>query len=187
MMELGRSAFESADVSSARCVRSDSISHRSWRKGVLRVRLPAQALFGRGIMARSTVTLFGLVLLAMPLAGCGMTSGSAPQPQVAAVPPPSTSNSPILDSLDPADRGQAEQARSTALDGKAKVSIDWKSASNPLTHGSVVAGPVADQNGMQCRPYSQTVYLNGVPSISRMTACRQPNGSWSNVAPAANS
>lgn len=139
-------------------------------------------------MAKSTVTLFGLVLLALPLAGCGMTSGSEPQPQVATVAPPPTSNSPILDALDPADRAQAEQARATALNGKAKVSVDWKSPTNPLTHGTVVAGPLTDQNGTQCRQYSQTVYLNGVPSISRLTACHQPDGSWANAAavPAAN-
>ncbi|CAM5770017.1 hypothetical protein LMIY3S_03031 [Labrys miyagiensis] len=138
-------------------------------------------------MTKSIVKLLGLVLLGMPLAGCGMTSGSAPQPQIAAVAPPPTSNSPILDALDPADRTQAEQARASALNGKAKVSVDWKSGTNPLTHGTVVAGPLTDQGGTQCRQYSQTVYLNGVPSISRMTACHQPDGSWANVAPAANS
>jgi surface antigen len=138
-------------------------------------------------MTKSSVALFGLVVLAMPLASCGSDSGSAPQPQIAVVAPPPSSNSPILESLDPTDRAQAEQARATALNGKAKVSIDWKSASNPLTHGTVVAGPLIDQNGTQCRQYSQTVYVNGVPSISRLTACHQPDGSWANAAPAANS
>ena len=138
-------------------------------------------------MTKSIIKLFGLVLLVAPLAGCGSLSGSNPQPQVAAVAPPPTSNSPILASLDPADRARAEQARATALGGKAKVSVDWKSDTNPLTHGTVVAGPLTDQNGTQCRQYSQTVYLNGVPSVSRLTACHQPDGSWANAAPAANS
>lgn len=131
-------------------------------------------------MTKSIVKLFGLVLVAVPLAGCGLTSSST-QPNVAAAPPtPALSNSPILESLDPADRTRAEQARRAALDGKAKVSVDWKSDANPTTHGSAVAGPLLNQNGAQCRQYSQTVYKDGVPSVARSTACRQPDGGWVN-------
>lgn len=131
-------------------------------------------------MTKSIVKLFGLALVALPLAGCGLT-GSTTQPTIAAAPPtPAASNSPILDSLDPADRARAEQARRTALDGKAKISVDWKSDSNASTHGSAVAGPLQNQGAAQCRQYSQTVYKEGVPSVARSTACRQPDGGWVN-------
>lgn len=131
-------------------------------------------------MTKSFIKLFGLVLMAAPLASCGMTGSSNPQPAVAAAPTLTPSNSPILESLDPADRMRAEEARKTALDGKAKVSVDWKSDSNAQTHGSVVAGPLTDQGGTQCRQYSQTVYKDGVPSVARSTACHQPDGNWVN-------
>lgn len=132
-------------------------------------------------MPKSIVKLCGLVLVALPLAGCGLT-GSTAQPNVttAVTMAPAVSNSPILEGLDPADRARAEQARRTALDGKAKVSVDWKSDSNATTHGSVVAGPLQNQGAGQCRQYSQTVYKDGVPSVARSTACRQPDGGWVN-------
>jgi surface antigen len=129
-------------------------------------------------MTKSSM-LFGLVLLAVPLASCA-TDSAAVAPVTPAA--PLASNSPILSGLEPADRSRAEQARATALDGKAGQNVTWTSDANPQTHGTVVAGPLSSQNGTQCRPYTQTVYVNSVPSTARETACHQPNGSWSNAA-----
>jgi surface antigen len=128
-------------------------------------------------MTKSTMPLIGLVLLAVPLAGCA-TSSNAVAPAVPA--PPAISNSPILSGLNQADRLRAEQARSSALDGKAGQNVTWTSDTDPQTHGTVVAGPLSNQNGTQCRPYTQTVYLNSVPSTARETACHKPDGSWGN-------
>jgi len=131
-------------------------------------------------MTRSTKPLIALLLLALPLGGCATSSiglGSS-----AAVPPPAPaiSNSPILESLNANDRARAEQARQAALDGKAGKTVDWKSDQDAQTYGAVVAGPLTQQNGQQCRQYSLTVYNAGVPSNARATACHQANGSWTN-------
>ncbi|MDQ0394542.1 hypothetical protein [Labrys monachus] len=121
--------------------------------------------------------LIGLVLLALPLAGC-QTSSGAVTPALATG--PVLSDSPILAGLDHSDRVRAEQARLSALDGKAGQSVNWTSDESAQRHGAVVAGPLSNQNGMPCRPYTQTVYVEGVPSVARATACRQADGSWRN-------
>jgi len=128
-------------------------------------------------MTKSSMPLIGLVLLALPIAGCE-TSGGGVAPAVATG--PVFSNSPILAGLDPSDRAQAEQARRTALDGKAGQNVTWRSGESAQRHGAVVAGPLSNQGGMPCRPYTQTVYVDGVPSVARATACRQPDGNWTN-------
>ena len=51
---------------------------------------------------------------------------------------------------------------------------------NPQTgvYGTVTPGPVAVVNNRTCRPYTNTVYIDGQPQVARGTACRNPDGSW---------
>ena len=36
-------------------------------------------------------------------------------------------------------------------------------------------------NGLQCRPYTHTIYINGQPQVARGNACRNPDGTWTAV------
>lgn len=55
--------------------------------------------------------------------------------------------------------------------------------SNPQTgvYGQVVTGAPIVVNNSQCRPYSSTIYIDGRPEVSRGTACRNPDGTWTPV------
>jgi surface antigen len=80
--------------------------------------------------------------------------------------------------MDEEDRQYAYDAQMSALDrGRAGAPTGWR---NPHSgrHGSIVPGPAYNENGMRCRSYTHTVYLDGQPEISRGTACRTPDGSW---------
>ena len=45
-------------------------------------------------------------------------------------------------------------------------------------YGEVAPGPVAYVNNRTCRPYTNTVYIDGQPQVARGTACRNMDGSW---------
>ncbi len=51
---------------------------------------------------------------------------------------------------------------------------------NPQTgvYGTVAPGPAIYSNNRYCRPYTNTVYIDGQPQVARGTACRNPDGSW---------
>ncbi len=51
---------------------------------------------------------------------------------------------------------------------------------NPQTgvYGTVNPGPANYVNNRMCRPYTNTVYIDGQPQVARGTACRNPDGSW---------
>jgi len=48
-------------------------------------------------------------------------------------------------------------------------------------YGSVVPGPAYQSNGLQCRPYTHTIYIDGRPEVARGNACRNPDGTWTAV------
>ena len=48
-------------------------------------------------------------------------------------------------------------------------------------YGSVVPGSAYEANGMNCRPYTHTIYIDGRPQTTRGTACRNPDGTWQPV------
>ena len=43
------------------------------------------------------------------------------------------------------------------------------------------AGWYEDDRGNDCREFSQTIYIDGRPQAMRGTACRNPDGTWTNV------
>ena len=130
----------------------------------------------RTISSRPALILIGL---ALPLAACG-TAGSPDVSQpAAAFPSVSSSGGPILSGLDAGDRQKADAARQEALErAAAGTAVTWKSAESTGRYGSVVAGPTFIQAGQNCRQFTQTIYIEGVPQTARSSACRQPDGNW---------
>jgi surface antigen len=83
--------------------------------------------------------------------------------------------------LDDSDRRLAYQAQIDALDHSSPgAPVGWR---NPTTgrHGNIVAGPVYDLKGAQCRGYSHTVAVGDQLETVRKTACRNADGSWTAV------
>jgi surface antigen len=112
------------------------------------------------------------------LAGCA-TDAPAPKPVAAIAPSALDTSDPALTGLDAADRQIAATAERQALEaGGSGKPVEWRSSTNAGRFGSAVAGPVVVQNGLNCRPVTQTVYIDGVPQTGRSTLCRQPDGAW---------
>ena len=51
----------------------------------------------------------------------------------------------------------------------------------PGRYGSIVPGPAYESNGMNCRQFTHTIYIDGKPQTARGTACRDPDGTWQPV------
>lgn len=71
--------------------------------------------------------------------------------------------------------GQAtQQTLETSPSGSATA---WR---NPDTGraGSVVAGPAYEKEGAPCRPFEQTLAIDGGLERATGVACRQPDGTW---------
>jgi len=80
--------------------------------------------------------------------------------------------------LGPADRSRALQAEYKALEySPAGKPVDW---ADPDTgaHGEVSAAQPYQVGSQNCRQYTHTVFVNGVPQSARGTACRNQDGSW---------
>ena len=54
---------------------------------------------------------------------------------------------------------------------------------NPASgrYGSIVPGPAYQSNGMNCRQFTHTIYIDAKPQTARSTACRNPEGTWQPV------
>ena len=84
-------------------------------------------------------------------------------------------------SMDKQDRLLAQQAELSALErGRSGERTHWKNPDNGR-YGEVV--PLAPyKRGLQdCRDYTHTIYIDGRPQAMRGTACRNPDGTWTNV------
>jgi surface antigen len=80
--------------------------------------------------------------------------------------------------LDDDDRQQAYAAQMQALEaGQAGAPVAWRN-NDSGRYGSVVPGPYYVSNGLRCRQYTHTIYIEGRPQIARGTACRNPDGTW---------
>ena len=83
--------------------------------------------------------------------------------------------------MDDDDKRRAYAAQMQALEGgKSGVAVAWKNPDSGR-YGSVVPGPAYESNGLQCRPYIHTIYINGQPQVARGNACRNPDGTWTAV------
>ena len=83
--------------------------------------------------------------------------------------------------MDDDDKRRAYAAQMQALEsGKSDVAVAWKNPDSGR-YGSVVPGPAYQSNGLQCRPYTHTIYIDGRPQVARGNACRNPDGTWTAV------
>ena len=83
--------------------------------------------------------------------------------------------------MDDDDKRRAYAAQMQALEGgKSGVAVAWKNPDSGR-YGSVVPGPAYQSNGLQCRPYTHTIYIDGQPQVARGNACRNPDGTWTAV------
>ena len=84
-------------------------------------------------------------------------------------------------SMDEQDRRLAYQAQMQALEsGRSGAAVPWRNPDSGR-YGSVVPGPAYQSNGLQCRPYTHTIYIDGTPQVARGNACRNPDGTWTAV------
>jgi surface antigen len=80
--------------------------------------------------------------------------------------------------LDNEDKSRAYAAQMRALEtGPSGAPVAWR---NPDSghYGNVVPGPAYQVNGLPCRHYTHTVYIDGKPQIARGTACRDTDSTW---------
>ncbi len=57
----------------------------------------------------------------------------------------------------------------------------WRNPDNGR-YGDVVPGRPYKRSNVDCRDYTHTVYIDGRPRTMRGTACRNPDGTWRNMA-----
>jgi surface antigen len=83
--------------------------------------------------------------------------------------------------LDDEDRRRAYAAQMQALEtGPSGAPVAWRNPDSGR-YGNVVPGPAYEANGVPCREYTHTVYIDGKPRTERGTACRNSDGTWTIV------
>jgi surface antigen len=84
-------------------------------------------------------------------------------------------------SMDDEDKRRAYAAQVQALEsGRSGAAVAWKNPDSGR-YGRIVPGAAYQSNGLQCRPYTHTIYIDGRPEVSRGSACRNPDGTWTAV------
>jgi surface antigen len=84
-------------------------------------------------------------------------------------------------SLDARDRELARQAEFDAWErGPSGRPVRWRNPDNGR-HGEVIPDAPYKRSGNDCRDYTHRVYIDGRPQAMRGTACRNPDGTWTNV------
>jgi surface antigen len=111
--------------------------------------------------------------------GAPTTTASTGRP-TAGAPAGGVLGGPIGASLDERDRQRAYAAEMQALEhGEPGEPTGWRGDAG--RYGTIVPGAPYERGGTRCRDYSHSVYIDGRPQIARLTACRNPDGSWSPV------
>ena len=83
--------------------------------------------------------------------------------------------------MDDEDKQRAYAAQVEALErGRSGAAVAWRNPDSGR-HGSVVPGPAYQSEGLQCRQYTHTIYIDGRPQVARGSACRNPDGTWTAV------
>ena len=83
--------------------------------------------------------------------------------------------------LDDEDKRRAYAAQMQALEASPSgTPVAWR---NPDSghYGTVVPGPAYQASGANCRSYTDTIYIDGVPQTERGAACRNPDGTWTTI------
>ncbi|MBV2142658.1 hypothetical protein KUG47_03980 [Falsochrobactrum sp. TDYN1] len=131
-----------------------------------------------------------VVFMALALAGCG-TVGSGKGTGLASLGKFSSSSSTQPNLLEPLGSGLlgnaasqlSEDDRRKALEAEYRTleyspagkAISWSSGS---ASGDVMAAQPYQVGSQNCRQYTHTFSISGVPQTMRGTACRNPDGSW---------
>ena len=83
--------------------------------------------------------------------------------------------------MDDEDKRRAYAAQVQALEsGPSGAPVAWRNPDSGR-YGSIVPGPAYASNGMNCRQFTHTIYIDGKPQTARGTACRNPDGTWQPV------
>ena len=126
----------------------------------------------------NTGTLLGAVTGAAIGSQFGRSTGSRVAGAVAGAALGGLVGNRIGAALDDDDRQRAYEAQMQALDGgQSGTAVSWRNPDSGR-YGTVVPGPVYQQNAMPCRQYTHTVYFDGRPQVARGTACRNSEGVW---------
>lgn len=81
-------------------------------------------------------------------------------------------------SLDEEDRRMATEAEYYALEeGEVGRPRQWRNPRNGR-HGQVTPRRAYTYQGMNCREFEHTIYVDGRPETMRGKACRQSDGTW---------
>jgi len=84
-------------------------------------------------------------------------------------------------SLDQRDRQLAQQAEMDAWErGPPGRPVRWRNPDNGR-YGEIVAEDYYERGGSRCRNYVHKVWIDGRPQQMRGTACRNPDGTWTQV------
>ena len=84
--------------------------------------------------------------------------------------------------LDERDKQLAQEAEFDALErGSSGVKREWRNPDNGR-YGEVIPTKPYKRGGSDCRDFTHTIYISGKPEQMRGTACRNPDGTWKNVA-----
>ncbi len=85
-------------------------------------------------------------------------------------------------SMDQQDRMMAQQAEYDALErGQSGSARAWRNPDNGH-YGEVVPTQPYMRGSVHCRDYTHKIYIDGKPQAMRGTACRNPDGTWTNAA-----
>lgn len=84
--------------------------------------------------------------------------------------------------LDKQDQMLAQEAEFAALErGRSGERTPWRNPDSGR-YGEVVPSASYRRGAADCRDYTHTIYIDGRPRTMRGTACRNPDGTWRNVA-----
>ena len=84
-------------------------------------------------------------------------------------------------SMDKQDRILAQQAELSALErGRTGEMTPWRNPDNGR-YGEVVPLEPYTRGPQHCRDYTHKIYIDGRPQAMRGTACRNQDGTWTNV------
>jgi surface antigen len=83
--------------------------------------------------------------------------------------------------LDQRDREFAQRAELSALErGRTGQRTEWRNPDNGR-YGEVIPLEPYRRGEQDCRDYTHKVFIDGRPQAMRGTACRNPDGTWTNV------
>lgn len=84
--------------------------------------------------------------------------------------------------LDERDRLLADRAEHDAFEnGRTGKPVAWRNPNNGRSGEITPEAPYRQGSGY-CRQYSHKIFIDGKPEAMRGTACRNPDGTWRNVA-----